>query len=543
MAMQQFGNELSVKQIDVTEKSSVYTPISTESFDAESDSSTQIVLATINAKYIHASLGLRYLYANLQELQSRCEIKEFVIQTRPLDIVEQILESKPTIVGFGVYIWNIIETTNVVSLLKVIAPEIKVVLGGPEVSYEAEGQPIVETADYVLTGQADTSFYDLCKDIIKDTAPTKKILKSQVVPLNDLSLPYEYYTDEDLKNRLLYVEASRGCPFKCEFCLSSLDTSSNPFEIDIFLNEMEILFQRGARNFKFIDRTFNLNIKTTMQIMQFFLDKMSVVEELYLHFEVVPDHLPRKLKELLAKFPEGSLQFEVGIQTFNVEVQANINRKQNNPKSKENLMWLRDNTTAHIHADLIFGLPGETFDSFRDSFNQLYVCRPNEIQLGILKRLKGSPIIRHTEAFDLRFNPLPPFNILSTDRVDFATMQLVNRFARYWDMIGNSGRFKHVLPHILADNPFDNFMAVTNWIFEKTGQTHKINLKKQFELMSQAAQALFPEQHSLVIEHIELDYTASKLKSHFDTLDLYGNAEKTATGTGKFVQRQKRHMS
>ena len=228
MAMQQFGNELSVKQIDVTEKSSVYTPISTESFDAESDSSTQIVLATINAKYIHASLGLRYLYANLQELQSRCEIKEFVIQTRPLDIVEQILESKPTIVGFGVYIWNIIETTNVVSLLKVIAPEIKVVLGGPEVSYEAEGQPIVETADYVLTGQADTSFYDLCKDIIKDTAPTKKILKSQVVPLNDLSLPYEYYTDEDLKNRLLYVEASRGCPFKCEFCLSSLDTSSNP---------------------------------------------------------------------------------------------------------------------------------------------------------------------------------------------------------------------------------------------------------------------------------------------------------------------------
>jgi len=541
MAMQQFGDKLSVKQIDVTQENSTYTPISTGLFDAETDSSTRIILATINAKYIHASLGLRYLYANLQELQSLCEIKEFVIQTRPLDIVEKILESKPTIVGFGVYIWNIIETTNVVSLLKVIAPEVKIVLGGPEVSYEAQGQPIVETADYVLTGQADKSFYDLCKDIIKDTAPAQKILKSQVVPLNDLALPYEYYTDEDLKNRLLYVEASRGCPFKCEFCLSSLDTSSNPFELDIFLEQMEILYQRGARNFKFIDRTFNLNIKTTMQIMQFFLDKMG--DDLYLHFEVVPDHLPRKLKELLAQFPEGSLQFEVGIQTFNVDVQANINRKQNNPKSKENLMWLRDNTTAHIHADLIFGLPGETFDSFRDSFNQLYLCRPNEIQLGILKRLKGSPIIRHTEAFDLRFNPLPPFNILSTDRVDFATMQLVNRFARYWDMLGNSGRFKYVLPHILADNPFDNFMAITNWIFEKTGQTHKINLKKQFELMSQAVQALFPEQHLIVIEHIELDYTASKLKSNFKTLDLYGDHEKTSTGTGKFVQRQKRHMS
>jgi len=543
MAMQQFGKELNVKQIDITPENSVYTPTSIQPFDSAcDDDSTKIVLSTINAKYIHASLGLRYLYANLQELQSRCEIQEFVIQTRPLDIVEQILAAKPTIVGFGVYIWNIIETTNVVSLLKVIAPEVTVVLGGPEVSYEAQGQPIVETADYVLTGQADTSFYDLCKDIIRDTAPTQKILKSQVVPLNDLALPYEYYTDEDLKNRLLYVEASRGCPFKCEFCLSSLDTSSNPFELEIFLEQMETLYQRGARNFKFIDRTFNLNIKTTMQIMQFFLDKMGN-DDLYLHFEVVPDHLPRKLKELLAQFPEGSLQFEVGIQTFNVDVQANINRKQNNPKSKENLMWLRDNTTAHIHADLIFGLPGETFDSFRDSFNQLYLCRPNEIQLGILKRLKGSPIIRHTEAFDLRFNPLPPFNILSTDRVDFATMQLVNRFARYWDMLGNSGRFKHVLPHVLADNPFDNFMAVTNWIFEKTGQTHKINLKKQFELISQAVQALFPTKHAVVVEYIELDYTASRLKSNFDTLDLYGNNEKTSTGTGKFVQRQKRHMS
>lgn len=273
----------------------------------------------------------------------------------------------------------------------------------------------------------------------------------------------------------MYVEASRGCPFKCEFCLSSLDTASNPFELELFLDQMDILYQRGARNFKFIDRTFNLNIATTMQIMQFFLDRMT--DDLFLHFEVVPDHLPRKLKELLTLFPDGSLQFEVGIQTFNPEVQTNISRKQNNPKSKENLIWLKDNTSAHIHADLIFGLPGETFETFRESFNELYQCRPHEIQLGILKRLKGSPIIRHTETFDLRFNPLPPFNILSTDRVDFATMQLINRFARYWDMIGNSGRFKHSLAHILSDNPFDEFMALTNWLFEKTGQTHQINLK------------------------------------------------------------------
>ena len=501
----------------------------------------KIVLATLNARYFHTSFGLRYLYANLQELQEFCEIQEFIIQTRAIDIVEQILASKPDIVGFGVYIWNIVETTDVVSLLKVIAPEIKIVLGGPEVSYETEQQTIVASADYVLTGPADLSFYQLCKDIINDAPLDRKILNSKPVELKELASPYQYYTDEDLTNRLLYVEASRGCPFKCEFCLSSLDKTSVPFEIVLFLEQMEILYNRGARNFKFIDRTFNLNINTTMQIMQFFLDRMT--DDLYLHFEVVPDHLPRKLKVLLAQFPEGSLQFEIGIQTFNTEVQKNISRKQNNAKSKENLIWLKDNTHAHIHADLIFGLPGETFDSFKDSFNQLYHCRPHEIQMGILKRLKGSPIIRHTEAFDLRFNPLPPFNILSTDRVSFATMQRINRFARYWDMIGNSGRFKYTLPHILSDEPFDDFMAITEWIFNKTGQIHKINLKKLFELISQAVEALYPEKHALMIEKIEQDYEAAKLKSLFSSLNLYAVPKTTVAVKNKSLQRQKRHLS
>jgi radical SAM superfamily enzyme YgiQ (UPF0313 family) len=554
MAEQINNPELTVRQIDLTEdrtsdsikadsieNSSTITYQSTRQSSHEIDkASPKIVLATLNAKFFHTSFGLRYLYANLKELQSCCEIKEFIIQTRAIDIVEQILETKPDIVGFGVYIWNIVETTDVVSLLKVIAPEIKIILGGPEVSYETEQQAIVGYADYVLTGPADLSFYQLCKDIINNTAPDRKVINSKPVALAELELPYQYYTDEDLKHRLLYVEASRGCPFKCEFCLSSLDKTSDPFELTLFLEQMEILYQRGARNFKFIDRTFNLNINTTMQIMQFFLDRMT--DDLYLHFEVVPDHLPRKLKELLTQFPEGSLQFEIGIQTFNVEVQKNISRKQNNAKSKDNLIWLKDNTNAHIHADLIFGLPGETFDTFKDSFNQLYHCRPHEIQMGILKRLKGSPIIRHTEAFDLRFNPLPPFNILSTDRVSFSTMQRINRFARYWDMIGNSGRFKYSLPHILSDKPFDDFMAITEWIFNKTGQIHKINLKKLFELLSQSVEALFPEKHQFVISKIELDYEASKLKSLFNGLNLYAVPQVEATSKNKSLQRQQRHM-
>ena len=502
--------------------------------------SHKIVLATLNARFFHTSFGLRYLYANLKELQSCCEIQEFIIQTRAIDIVEQILASKPTIVGFGVYIWNIVETTHVVNLLKVIAPDITIILGGPEVSYEAEQQAIVDVADYVLTGAADISFYQLCKDIFNHTPPDKKILSSKAVALKDIALPYQYYTDDDLKHRLLYVEASRGCPFKCEFCLSSLDKTSNPFELDVFLEQMEILYQRGARNFKFIDRTFNLNIKTTIKIMQFFLNKMD--DNLYLHFEVVPDHLPVKLKELLMLFPENSLQFEVGIQTFNTQVQENISRKQNNAKSKDNLIWLKEHTHAHIHADLIFGLPGETVDTFAQSFNELYFCRPHEIQLGILKRLKGSPIIRHTQNFDLRFNPLPPFNILSTNTVSFTAMQGINRFARYWDMIGNSGRFKYSLPSILSDKPFDEFMAITQWVFNKTGQIHNINLKRLYELVCQAVEELFPDKHQTFIAHVERDYAASKLKSHFSSLKLYAIQQTESSSKNKSLQRQQRHM-
>ncbi|MGX5173227.1 DUF4080 domain-containing protein [Aliikangiella sp. IMCC44653] len=500
----------------------------------------KILLSTLNAKYIHASLGLRYLYANLGELQNECSIKEFTINTRAIDIVEQILLEEPKIVGFGVYIWNVVETAAVISQLKTVAPDIIIILGGPEVSYETEEQSIVAFADYILTGAADLTFRKLCYDILSHNAPENKILRSKPVELKDLEMPYQYYTDEDLKHRLLYVEASRGCPFKCEFCLSALDTNAYPFEQQRFLKEMDVLYQRGARNFKFVDRTFNLKISNTLEIMNFFLERMD--EDLFLHFEVIPDHLPEKLKQTLVKFPAGSLQFEVGIQTFNKAVQANISRRQKNDKSKENLIWLKNNTTAHIHADLIFGLPGETLATFEESFDQLYACGPHEIQMGILKRLRGSPIIRHTEAFKLRFNPLPPYNILSNSTTDFITLQRVNRFARYWDMVGNSGRFKQTLAHLLGNRPFHDFLKITDWIFAKTGQTHQINLKKLYEYVAQAVAELFPERHHKVVTSLEVDYANSKLKGNFKGLTLVSDKVKTSDSQTKRSLRQQRHL-
>ena len=334
-----------------------------------------IVLSTLNARYSHASLGLRYLYANMGELQSQTHIQEFVIGTRTTDLVERLLQwhtaGEKLIIGFGVYIWNVEETTKLVAQLKRVAPEIIIVLGGPEVSYETQEQSIVGLADYVITGWGDISFADLCQQILHGPKPIMKIHAGVQASLDQLQLPYRYYSDADIQNRTLYVEASRDCPFKCEFCLSALDKTAWPFDIDRFLEEMEVLYTRGARLFKFVDRTFNLNIKTSLKIMQFFLDKLAAHPDdpVFAHFEVVPDHLPEALKEGIRAFPDGSLQFEIGIQSFNPVVQERISRKQNNQKAADNIRWLVEHSNAHLHVDLIAGLPGETIESFAIGFN------------------------------------------------------------------------------------------------------------------------------------------------------------------------------
>ena len=420
-----------------------------------------IILSTLNARYTHASLGLRYLQANMGELQDQTEIMEFVIGGKTTEFAERLLAKNPTIIGFGVYIWNVEETARLVALLKRVAPHIKIILGGPEVSYETAEQAIVKDADYVITGWGEITLPDLCRQILNGPQPLMKIHVGVQAKLDDLQLPYSLYTDEDIKNRTLYVEASRGCPFKCEFCLSALDKTAWPFELERFLAEMETLYQRGARLFKFVDRTFNLNIKTSLRIMQFFLDKIAAHPDdpVFAHFEVVPDHLPEALKDGIKAFPAGSLQFEIGIQSFNPEVQTLVSRKQNNEKAAENIRWLVEHSHAHMHVDLIAGLPGETVESFGVGFDQLYALKPHEIQFGILKRLRGTPIIRHTDEFAMKYDPFPPYTILANRDIDFTTMQRLVRFARYWDLVANSGRFANTLPVLLGESPFSNFMA------------------------------------------------------------------------------------
>ena len=510
----------------------------------------QLILSTLNARYAHASLGLRYLFANLDDdLRTETKIVEFVIGSKTETLVEQLLAFSPKVIGFGVYIWNVEETTKLIAMLKAVAPEIKVVIGGPEVSFETAQQRIFALADYVVTGQGDVTFNKLARALLYGPRPLMKVHVGEEFELDDLKLPYEHYADEDIARRHLYVEASRGCPFKCEFCLSALDKTALPFDTQRFLAEMAKLYDRGARTFKFVDRTFNLNVKTSQAILEFFLERIEAKPDdpCFAHFELVPDHLPDKLKDTIAKFPAGTLQFEIGIQTWNPTVQGHISRKQNNDKAKDNLRWLHANTHAHMHVDLIAGLPGESLASFGEGFDTLARLGPHEIQVGVLKRLRGTPIIRHTDAFAMRYNPEPPYNILSNNELSFADVQRVNRFARFWDLIGNSGRFTNTLPLILQEAPtsaFSRFMALADWLYAETGATHQIALERLFDLVYRWLHtdgAVAPEaaQQAILADYVR---SGSKGRLSFMTRGLTVADDSRQAGRHATPARQRRHL-
>lgn len=467
-----------------------------------------IVLAAFNSKYAHTSFALRYLKANLGDLKSQCELLEMTLEDRPVDVLEKILAHQPRIVGLSVYIWNALLSLELAQALKRVAPEVVLVIGGPEVSYESEQQPICALADYVVQQEGDEVFAQLCAQILSGQRPQAKIHRGPLVDLSRLKSPYSLYSDQDVAHRVLYVEASRGCPFRCEFCLSSLDQSVRNFPIEPLLEELQGLYGRGARQFKFIDRTFNLKVETSTKILSFFLDKVQGDNPCFVHFEMIPDRFPPELKELVCQFPEGSLQFEIGIQSFDAQVGQRISRRQDIAKLEENLLFLRRETGVYIHADLIVGLPGEDIETFGRGFDRLVQLGPQEIQVGILKRLRGTPICRHDQEWQMIYAPNPPYEILCTRSVPFDQMQQMKRFARFWDLIANRSQFPRTLPLLLARQPFVNFLGFSNWLFKQSQSTHKFSLVRLAELLCQYLENQRQLDSVEVMTAIALDYMA-----------------------------------
>ncbi len=571
-----------------------------------------IVLTTLNAKFIHAAFGLRYLFANLGELQPRAVIAEFDINQRPLDIAEILLAREPEIIGFGIYIWNVAETTEVITAIKRVRPEIKIILGGPEVSYETEGQKIVELADHVITGEADLKFAEVCRVLLGQPAgqlnlaarpldlasgemgrredgsetsanhlnpaaselasggnpilplPTgegrgegralPKIIHAPVPEFSRIALPYEFYNEADLAHRIIYVEASRGCPFTCEFCLSSLDIPVRQVALEKFLGEMQKLLDRGLKQFKFVDRTFNLNVATSKAILEFFLARHE--PGMFFHFEMIPDRLPAELRAVIAKFPPGALQFEVGIQTFNPEVGTHISRRQNYDRLADNFQFLRRETGVHIHADLIVGLPGETLESFAVGFDRLITLGPQEIQVGILKRLRGTPIVRHDTEWRMTYNAHPPYEILQNKLLDFATMQRLRRFAKYWDLVGNSGNFVALTPLIwqgsengaapAAITPFNRFLRFSDWLYAQIGRTDTIALVRLAQGLFEFLTGELKLEKQIVAETLWRDWQSAGRRDPPEFIREFLPAEKVIRVRAPKIslpKRQARHLA
>jgi radical SAM superfamily enzyme YgiQ (UPF0313 family) len=484
-----------------------------------------IVLTTFNAKYIHPALGLRYLKANLGPLKDRAAIMEFDLRFPPAAAAERILAAKPRIVGIGVYIWNLILVRQLVASIRAGAPSVAIVLGGPEAGYAPDDEPAVGAADHVIAGEGEVAFRDLCfafltgeksaqrvfgaerVNVPSPPSPARALRPSSLSPntgtvtgsapedhetgdgvgkqmhaappdLAALAMPYDLYTDDDIAHRFIYVEATRGCPFRCEYCLSSLEHGVRRFPMPAFLAAVDRLLERGALRFKFVDRSFNANGRVSLEVLDFFLDRLR--PGLMLHFELVPDRLPAAILARFRRFPPGVLRFEVGIQSFNPAVNRRIGRVQDNRIAASNLRLLRRETGALIHADLIAGLPGEDMDSFGRGFDRLMELAPHEIQVGPLKNLRGTAIARHAKRWNMTFNTAPPYEVLETRSIPRADMDRLHRFARYFGMFHNSGHFARSMPRLWALGPsrFAVFMAFGDWLFARLGRAHAIPLNE-----------------------------------------------------------------
>jgi len=462
-----------------------------------------IVLTTINAKWTHPSLALRLLKANLSSLEPQCEIIEFALRQPLREKTEPLLAMRPRILGVSVSIWNHLAT---IELLEALEKEWArgerpvIVLGGPEISFLPDDADIFKYADHIIRGEGETVFSALCENILNST-PIKELIFNMTDNLAEIKTAYHLYTDEDIAQKLIYVESSRGCPFECEFCLSAVkpeeqSSAVREFPLEPFLTDMDTLVNRGVKTFKFLDRTFNANINRAVKICEFFLQKLEERERegrapFVVHFEMVPSLFTQSLCEPLALFPPDTLRLEIGIQTLNPEVCARIhrpgwqNRSINPEKELETLRFLRKKTNAIIHADLIAGLPGEDLESFGKGFDRLWQAVSNdgnnaqgqeaksprvEIQLGILKQLPGAPISRHNETFGMRYNSKPPYEIEETLSISAADLKRLKNFAAFWERLVNRG-----LLSVEGESVFEKFMSLSDTLLSHFGKNWGID--------------------------------------------------------------------
>ena len=420
----------------------------------------KILLTAVNAKYIHSNLAVYSIRANAKEYRSRITLGEYTINQYVEDILQDIYKKKPDLIAFSCYIWNIRHVREIVRELRKILPSVPIWLGGPEASYDARG--LLENypeVTGVLVGEGEESFYELCKFYdgkIENLADVKGIAYREdneiiVKPLelvNDLSsLSFAYEDFQDFEHKIIYYESSRGCPFSCSYCLSSIDKSVRFRDLELVKKELQTFIDEKVPQVKFVDRTFNCKVSHAMAIWNYIYEHDNGVTNF--HFEVAADLITEEELKLFAKMRPGLIQLEIGVQSTNEETVCEIRRKMNFSKVAEMVTRVKEIGGIHQHLDLIAGLPNENYESFGKSFDDVFALRPEQLQLGFLKVLKGSYMYENRDAYGLVYRSEPPYEVLSTNWVSYDEMIRLKGIEQIVELYYNSHQYDRTLTEVL----------------------------------------------------------------------------------------------
>ena len=477
----------------------------------------KILLTAINSKYIHSNLSVRYLKAFTKDLDFQGDIKAFSINDRVENILEGIIEEKPDVVAFSCYIWNMEFVNRLAELIKLVDPNIEILYGGPEVSYE--GKEFLENheGEYVIVGEGEKTFrefvlYKLGEGKIEDIKGLNykrdgKVFENPKRPemdMNELVFPYTY--EEDINNKIVYYEASRGCPFKCKYCLSSVMHGVRFLDVERVKKELKYFMERGLKLVKFVDRTFNCNREYTVELLKYLSEQDT---ETRFHFEVAADLLTEEQIEILNNAPKGRFQLEVGVQTTNNEVLHNINRYITYENIKEKVLKVASGKNVMQHLDLIAGLPGEDLESFKKSFNDVHAIRPDEIQLGFLKLLNGSSMREEAEKWGIVYSPYAPYEIIRSKDISYEELLLLKKVEAMVDKYYNSCKFNNVIKFFLNiyDKPFDFYYDLAMFFEEKGNFKRSIGNVEYYKiLLDFYLEKIGGEDEGLFKEVLKFDY-------------------------------------
>lgn len=434
----------------------------------------KIIISCLNSKYVHASLSPWCLYSGVREFakgEYEVSVLESTINGDICEFAYKIIAEKPDVVAFSSYIWNIIKTLEICKIIKANHP-CRIILGGPEVAYRPKD--ILEKydfIDFVLAGEGEWSFPDFLDNFERDksnisgltyrengeivTIPEKEYTDTPPSPFTD-----EYF--ENLKGRISYIETSRGCPYRCAFCLSGRCSPLRYFDLEQVENDIIKLSNSGTQTVKFVDRTFNANYKRANEILLFIKENhgVKIPRNVCFHFEIAGDILKEETLEILSQMPVGAVQLEIGMQSFNEETLRAINRKTDTKRLIENIKKLIAFQNMHIHIDLIAGLTLEDLESFKNSFNIGYKLHAHMLQMGFLKLLFGADMRENAEKYPCTFSDEPPYEVTSTPWLSNDEIKMLKRCEDAVDRLYNSGRFIFTLDYLINDigiAPFDVF--------------------------------------------------------------------------------------